>query len=148
MRKNLRRLTPRHLKMIECLSRGGMTQKEVSKQFGISQTWLSLLRKDPLWRAKEAEYKEHIQQTWEINILSMVPDALDALREALYSSVQSIRIKAAKEILKRGGIDGKSSNEAKGSIFIDMYKPKLMKGKNDAVEVRNCQKKDSEGEIG
>ena len=124
MRKNLMRLTPRHLKMIECLSRGGMTQKEVSKQFGISQTWLSLLRKDPLWQAKEAEYKEHIEQTWEINILSMVPDAIDTLREALYSSVQSIRIKAAKEILKRGGIDGKSSNEVKGAIFINMYKPK------------------------
>ena len=30
--KKLRRLTPRHLKMIECLSRGEMTQKEVSKQ--------------------------------------------------------------------------------------------------------------------
>ena len=133
MRKNLTRLTPRHLKMIECLSRGGMTQKEVSKQFGISQTWLSLLRKDPLWQAKEAEYKEHIQQTWEIGIHSMVPDALDVLKEALDSPEPSIRLKAAKDVLERASIGGKSSIQVGGPIFIDLYEPKRMGGESDTL---------------
>ena len=145
MRQNLKKLTLRHLSMIESLNLEGKSQKEVSEQFGISQTWLSLLKKDPLWLAKEAEYKQIIQQNYEIRLCQMLPKAIDAIEKALDSPKASIRLKAAEEILKKAGIDGKSSNEDKGPIFLNMVKPTWME--NETVEVADCQKKDSEEKI-
>ena len=134
MRKmQLKKLTSRHLSMMEALNIEGKSQREVSTLFGISETWLSLLKKDPLWQAKEAEYKQFIQKACELRICQMIPKALNVLEQALDSPRPSVQLKAALQILKKAGIDGKSSDEAKTPIVFNMVKPRWMEGESDTL---------------
>lgn len=109
----------RHQLMIECLVLEGMTPREVSMKFGMSEGRLSVLRKSPLWQIEERSLREEYFKHHRSRLESLIPKALDALEESVVShnvvgegtineravyNDPRVRISAAREILGRGGL--------------------------------------------
>ena len=129
----LKKLNNRHLSMIEALILHGKKQREVCKQFGITETRLSLLRKTSLFQEEEKALRERIRDENITKLNALVPVAIETLEETVGVSFeredgtivendQKVRVKAAKEILNRAGY--KSQEKSQGqSITISMFNP-------------------------
>ena len=74
---NLKKLTSRHKKMITALVLDGRKQSEIAKEFGISQTRLPQLKRDPLWAAEESALVERYRSECISKIQLLVPDLVD-----------------------------------------------------------------------
>lgn len=103
---------------MEALVLEGMTPREVSKRFEMSEGRLSILRKSPLWQIEEKNLREERFSQHKGRLESMIPLALDALNEtvvpctivaagtpnekAVYNEPR-VRQSAAEKILNIGG---------------------------------------------
>jgi|TARA_B100000959_G_scaffold276609_1_gene331618 hypothetical protein len=129
----LKKITPRHERMIESLVLEGISQKAVCEKFGMSETRLSTLRKTDLWRKEEQKLSHDLRTRSLHQLQALVPKAIMALEETvgrkvelekgiLISNDAKARISSAKEILNRSGIRG---DEDKGSenVTIQLYAP-------------------------
>lgn len=68
---------------MEALVLEGMTPREVSKRFEITEGRLSTLRKSPLWQIEETKLREERFSQHKGRLESMIPLALDALQETV-----------------------------------------------------------------
>ncbi len=108
----------RHRVMMECLVLEGLTPREVSKRFDISESRLSVLRKSALWQIEEENLKKDHLKDYQYRLASLIPKAIDALEESVVSHITvgkgvnekqvyndpRVRISAAREILGRSGL--------------------------------------------
>ena len=129
----LKKITPRHERMIESLVLEGLSQKAVCAMFGMSETRLSTLRKTDLWRKEEAKLSAELRTRSLHQLQSLVPKAIEALDETVGKKVEledgvmvpndsKARISSAKEILNRSGIRGDEDNGSAG-LTIQLYAP-------------------------
>lgn len=105
MSKSIKKVTPKHRRMMEEMVFNGLTPREVSKIFDITETRLSIIRKSPLWVLEERELRAQFRSDSRKRMESLVPKAIDALEEVTITAAQpTARVSAAKEILNRGGM--------------------------------------------
>ena len=150
------RFKNRHLNMIESLVLHGKTQREVCKEYHISETRLSLLRKTPLFKEEEKALREQMRDENISKLNALVPAAIKALDEIVGVSSQNedgtvvendpkVRVKAAKEILNRAGYKSQEKNQGQ-SITISMFNPpwnrKAGEEDNDIITVAIDREKD------
>ena len=125
-------LSSRHHLMMEDIALYGLTAREVSIKYTITESHLSRLRQSPLWQLEEKKLRDERLALYANRMTSLIPKALDALEatvspeytspsgETIYNSGQN-RIASAKEILSRGGL----TSTINVNIELDSSKDKL-----------------------
>lgn len=136
---SIKSTTNKHRLMMEALVLEGMTPREVSKRFGITESRLSILRKSPLWVIEEKQLRDDHLASYRGRMSSLIPQALQALEDTVApENDPRVRLASAREILGRGGLGESVSVEHttdpqdKTSLFdtldkIRIEKEKLMK---------------------
>tara|TARA_B100000315_G_scaffold62584_1_gene56787 strand:- start:61 stop:489 length:429 start_codon:yes stop_codon:yes gene_type:complete len=127
--------------MIDALILEGKTQREVCRQYGISETRLSLLRKHPLFLMAEKQLRDKARDENISKLYSLVPAAIKTLEDTLGVSYETAngmvvnndvrtRVHSAKEILNRAGVKSDEEDQSK-TIHINMYAPPYIEDRNE-----------------
>ena len=136
-------LTPKHHRMITALVLEGLTQKEVCDRYDISETRLSILRKDRTWKKEEGKLIGQFRANCFSRIQQLAPEAIEALAETIKPyrddgtpNDSKSRIAASKEILNRAGLKEPQDKE-EGGTTIQLYAPgwATESGKGEIIEV-------------
>ena len=102
---NLKRLKPKHLRIIECHI-GGLKNKEIAELTGHTPSWISLVLSDPLSQqlleAHTQEQRSRLVGMYERS-LDAVEDALDATHKSSGEPAHATRLKAADMVMKLRG---------------------------------------------
>jgi len=143
----LKKITPRHERIIEALVLEGKTQKAVCDEFGMSEARLSTLRKSELWRKAESQLSAELRTRSLHQLQALVPKAIEALEETVGRKIEleegvlipndsKARISSAKEILNRSGISGGDDNGSE-NVTIQLYAPGYAteSGKGEIIDV-------------
>ena len=121
---NIRKVSPKHrLIMYRLLS--GQSQRQIAKDMSLSETWVSLVVNDPLFkeeyhklvdmvRAKVIDTSKRVQEI----INAAAPEAARKIVELMDELDPSIRLKAAKEVVDKSDFGKERDVESSKPIVI------------------------------
>ena len=161
METSLKEISDRHRLIMMGIVLEGMTDKEVTEKFEISQTRLTQLKKSPLWKKEsKALVDEHLlEHKWRIS--ELIPLAIDTLAETMQHGYlaeipkidsetgeeimvsnpifnpPATRVNAAEKILDRVGLGKGAEQQEGGNVTIQLYAPGCANdsGKCEIVDV-------------
>lgn len=119
----MKKLTSRHMQIMMALVEG-QKPSEVCKEFGFTDSRLSVIRATALWKSKEEELTNQSLQDSLLRINSLRGSAVDALEDCLDSEDDRVRLASARDILDRTGIKAGAELAVSGDTNINLYIPK------------------------
>ena len=105
------KLNNRHRRMMEALVIEGKRPVEVSIEFDITESRLSILRRSPLWKAEEDALCREVRDLHKTGILRLVPRAIERTEELMESQDERLAHAVVKDVLNRGGLVSERSVE-------------------------------------
>ena len=117
MASTVQALNNRHRRMMEALVLEGKRPVEVSIEFGITESRLSILRRSPLWRAEEDALARDVRDQFKTSILRLVPKAIEREELLLDSEDERVAQTAVKDVLNRVGLVGEKTIESGGALI-------------------------------
>lgn len=125
MHTEIKRLTARHLCMMERLVLDGARPTDVCKEFEINDSRLSVLRSSTIWRAKEIEMTNEKMDVGMEKLRSLTDPAIAALADCVNEEQEpAIRLRSAKEILDRAGYSSTVNIDTNMKPNINLIVPK------------------------
>ena len=119
----LNQLSARHeaimLRLLE-----GVTPRQVSAEFSITESRLSLLRNSEIWKQAEAKLRNDRRKSHQDKLNSLADKAILALEDTVIDTDPRVKLMSAKEILNRTGFNPAIKIEQELSGSINLYTPK------------------------
>jgi hypothetical protein len=112
----------------------GATPREVSNEFDISESRISILRRSPLWLEEEKEMRKDFLDTYKSQLMKIVPEAVEAFKDGVSKTYLvedgtefgrvvtndvKTRVMTAKEVFNRVGITEKIEIEGEIKVTAD-----------------------------
>jgi hypothetical protein len=119
---SIKKLTTRHMQIMIALVEGSKPC-DVSVEFGITESRLSVLRATALWKSKEEELTKQSLADSLMRINSLRGSAVDALENCLESEDDRVKLASARDILDRTGIKAGAELDITGDTSINLYIP-------------------------
>lgn len=92
--------------MMEAFVLNGLTPREVSQLFDITESRLSILRSSHIWKIEEQAMRDEHLANHHHKLEALLPAAIQALGDVVVAGNRPTdRISAAREILDRGGLE-------------------------------------------
>ena len=161
METSLKEISVRHRLIMMGIVLEGMTDKEVTEKFEISQTRLTQLKKSPLWKKESKSLVDSHLEEHKGRMRDLVPLAIDTLAEAMpHGYVAEIRrldsetgeeimvtspvfdppatrVNAAEKLLDRVGLGKGAEQHEGGNVTIQLYAPGWANdsGKGEIIDV-------------
>jgi len=161
METSLKEISDRHRLIMMGIVLEGMSDKEVTEKYDISQTRLTQLKKSPLWKKEsKALVDEHLLEH-KGRMRELIPLAIDTLAETMQHGYlaeipkidsetgeeimvsnpifnpPATRVNAAEKILDRVGLGKGAEQQEGGNVTIQLYAPGWANdsGKGEIVDV-------------
>ena len=161
METSLKEISDRHRLIMMGIVLEGMTDKEVTEKFEISQTRLTQLKKSPLWKKESKSLVDSHLEEHKGRMRDLVTLAIDTLAEAMtHGYVAEIprldsetgeeimvtspvfnppatRVNAAEKLLDRVGLGKGAEQHESGNVTIQLYAPGWANdsGKGEIVDI-------------
>ena len=129
----MKKLTSRHMQIMISLVEGSRPC-EVAREFGITESRLSVLRATALWKSKEEELTNQSLSDSLLRINSLRGSAVDALSDCLESEDDRVKLASARDILDRTGIKAGAELSLQGDTSINLYIPNGWNNKEQGKE--------------
>jgi len=130
---SIKKLSTRHMQIMSALVEG-FKPCEVSLEFGITESRLSVLRATALWKSKEEELTNQSLSDSLLRINSLRGSAVDALEDCLDSEDDRVKLASARDILDRTGIKAGAELSLQGDTSINLYIPNGWNNKEQSEE--------------
>lgn len=114
----IQKLNNRHRRMMEALVVEGKKPVEVSIEFDISESRLSILRRSPLWKAEEDALAREVRDQFKLGMLRLVPRCIDREESLIDSADERVALSAIKDVLNRAGVVGEKFVEAGSGCMV------------------------------
>lgn len=131
--------TPRKSAMLRAFIIDGLRLYEIAKKFKCTTSTLSNYRGEDEWKKREAAMKEDVYGLQKTRLASLVDPAIDALQETVRSSDESIKLRAATEILDRTGYPKGLVIDTEMKPVINLFLPGHLKGVVDVIDVEGFE---------
>lgn len=113
----------------------GLSTRELCTEFDISEDVLRVYRSDVLWKTREGELREELQSDRVSRLQTVVGKAIAALDELVDSPDDALRLRAASDVLDRGGFPKGVKVDVDSKPVINLFLPDHLKPK--AIEVES-----------
>ena len=135
MNTNPQKMSTRHEMLLKSQVEGMSTQAICSKH-DISEDMLRVYRSDILWKTREEELRTELRTDRNNRLQTVVGKAIKAMDELVDSPDDSIRLRAASDVLDRGGFPKGVHIEVDNKPIINLFLPDHLKPKViEAIEV-------------
>mgnify|MGYP001597680974 CR=1 FL=1 len=102
----------------------GVTPRQVSAEFFITESSLSLLRSSTVWKQVEAKLRDERRQVYQNRLNGLADKAITALEETVVDTDPRVKLQSAREILNRTGFNPAIKVEQELVGNINLYLPK------------------------
>lgn len=100
------KLTDKHLLMMREMVLEGKTQSEISEEYDITTSRLSLLVNEESWKKVQLQMRSEVFTATRIRIEGLMGKAVSVLKEGMNEEDPRIKLNSAVQVLDRGGIRG------------------------------------------
>ncbi len=111
---DVKRITSRHRAIMLDLC-SGMKPCEASAKHDMTESYLCIIRRSPLWMAEEKAMREDFTEQKKTQIVGMMDKALKVVDDSMGSMDEKIALAAAKDTLNRGGVNHTEVIEGTGA---------------------------------
>ena len=113
----------------------GVTPRQVSAEFCITESSLSLLRSSTVWKQVEAGLREERRQVHQNRLNGLADKAITALEQTVIDIDPRVKLLSAKEILNRTGFNPAIKVEQELVGNINLYLPKHFQTQTQDAEM-------------